>query len=80
MHHAHVRVRYACLLHRLLFECLHKVFEPLGSFCLVMHLLLLLQSQDHTSDIILISVLVRIQIDIAHNVVLCDAEVFILPV
>ena len=45
-----------------------------------MHLLLLLQSQDHTSDIILISVLVRIQIDIAHNVVLCDAEVFILPV
>ena len=80
MDHAHVRVRDARLPHRLLLESVDEVLEAIGALGLVVHALLGLQGLDHAPHIVLIRVLVRVQVHVAHYVVFGNSEVLVLTV
>jgi len=53
-------IAYAFLAHRLLFEGLHKIFEAVCTFLLVMHPLFSLKSCNHAAYFVLIGVLERV--------------------
>ena len=73
-------IAYAFLAHRFLFEGLHKIFEAVCTFLLVMHPLLSLKGRNHAAYFVFIGVLERVVLYLGHYEFFCNAEVLIATV